>query len=70
MQTICFNPTNNRCIFFVVYQIVFEAVAGEGQVMDIAIDDLSVMNGPCSPHGKNSWVIPFIKIDTKLRRSG
>ncbi|XP_034159304.2 MAM and LDL-receptor class A domain-containing protein 1 isoform X1 [Pangasianodon hypophthalmus] len=33
------------------YQIVFEAVAGEGQVMDIAIDDLSVLNGPCPPHG-------------------
>ncbi|XP_058250824.1 MAM and LDL-receptor class A domain-containing protein 1 [Hemibagrus wyckioides] len=33
------------------YQIVFEAVAGEGQVTDIAIDDLSVLNGPCPPHG-------------------
>ncbi|XP_053484115.1 MAM and LDL-receptor class A domain-containing protein 2 isoform X3 [Ictalurus furcatus] len=33
------------------YQIVFEAVAGEGQVMDIAIDDLSVLNGRCPPHG-------------------
>ncbi|KAI5627922.1 MAM and LDL-receptor class A domain-containing protein 1 [Silurus asotus] len=33
------------------YQIGFEAVAGEGQLMDIAIDDLSVLNGPCSPHG-------------------
>lgn len=33
------------------YQIVFEAVAGEGQVMDIAIDDLSVLNGRCPPYG-------------------
>ncbi|KAG9273992.1 MAM and LDL-receptor class A domain-containing protein 2-like [Astyanax mexicanus] len=33
------------------YQIVFEAVVGEGQVKDIAIDDLSVLNGPCSPNG-------------------
>ncbi|KAK3567512.1 hypothetical protein QTP86_019940, partial [Hemibagrus guttatus] len=31
--------------------IVFEAVAGEGQVTDISIDDLSVLNGPCPPHG-------------------
>lgn len=32
---------------------MFEAVAGEGQVTDIAIDDLSVLNGPCPPHGMN-----------------
>lgn len=46
---------------FLVYQIIFEAVAGEGQVMDIAIDDLSVMNGPCPPHGKNSFHISTSK---------
>ncbi|MBN3307353.1 MLRP2 protein, partial [Amia calva] len=33
------------------YQIIFEAVAGEGQNGDIAIDDLLILNGPCPPEG-------------------
>ncbi|XP_037401783.1 MAM and LDL-receptor class A domain-containing protein 1 isoform X2 [Pygocentrus nattereri] len=33
------------------YQVIFEAVVGDGQVKDIAIDDLSVLNGPCPPNG-------------------
>ncbi|XP_048866511.1 MAM and LDL-receptor class A domain-containing protein 1 isoform X9 [Brienomyrus brachyistius] len=33
------------------YQVVFEAVAGDGVGMDIAIDDLLILNGPCPPLG-------------------
>ncbi|KAI4891478.1 hypothetical protein NFI96_023830, partial [Prochilodus magdalenae] len=34
------------------YQVVFQAVVGDGQdIKDIAIDDLSVLNGPCPPNG-------------------
>ncbi|KAL7876289.1 hypothetical protein AOLI_G00112520 [Acnodon oligacanthus] len=38
------------------YQVVFEAVVGDGQVKDIAIDDLSVLNGPCPPNGH--YIVP------------
>lgn len=51
-----------------VYQIVFEAVAGEGQVMDIAIDDLSVLNGRCPPYGMNSYYIPTSKMIQKTKK--
>ncbi|XP_061879772.1 MAM and LDL-receptor class A domain-containing protein 1 isoform X1 [Entelurus aequoreus] len=33
------------------YQVVFEAVTGEGPRRDIAIDDLTVLNGVCPPEG-------------------
>uniref|UniRef100_A0A3B3RPL2 MAM domain-containing protein n=1 Tax=Paramormyrops kingsleyae TaxID=1676925 RepID=A0A3B3RPL2_9TELE len=33
------------------YQVVFEAVTGDGVGMDIAIDDLLILNGPCPPQG-------------------
>ncbi|KAK1787196.1 hypothetical protein P4O66_017048 [Electrophorus voltai] len=33
------------------YQLIFEAVVGDGQVKDIAIDDLTVLNGPCPLQG-------------------
>lgn len=40
------------------HQVVFEAVAGDGGGMDIAIDDLLILNGPCPPQGK--WALPSI----------
>ncbi|XP_076003124.1 apical endosomal glycoprotein-like [Genypterus blacodes] len=33
------------------YQVVFEAVVGNGTVRDVAIDDLTVLNGACPPPG-------------------
>ncbi|AWP03839.1 putative apical endosomal glycoprotein-like [Scophthalmus maximus] len=33
------------------YQVIFEAMAGDGPRRDIAIDDLTVMNGACPPSG-------------------
>ncbi|KAJ8011341.1 hypothetical protein DPEC_G00057130 [Dallia pectoralis] len=33
------------------YQVIFEAVAGDGRDGDIAIDDLTLLNGPCPPDG-------------------
>ncbi|XP_041944947.1 MAM and LDL-receptor class A domain-containing protein 2 isoform X2 [Alosa sapidissima] len=33
------------------YQIVFEAVVGDGLTGDIAIDDLEILNGPCPLEG-------------------
>ncbi|XP_031666604.1 MAM and LDL-receptor class A domain-containing protein 2 [Oncorhynchus kisutch] len=33
------------------YQVIFEAVAGDGREGDIAIDDLTLVNGPCPPQG-------------------
>ena len=33
-------------------QVVFEGVIGNGYQGDIAIDDISVMNGKCSSPGK------------------
>ncbi|XP_069366962.1 MAM and LDL-receptor class A domain-containing protein 2 [Paralichthys olivaceus] len=33
------------------YQVIFEAIAGDGPRRDIAIDDLTVLNGACPPTG-------------------
>ncbi|XP_034558606.1 MAM and LDL-receptor class A domain-containing protein 2 [Notolabrus celidotus] len=33
------------------YQVVFEAVVGEEPLRDIALDDLTVLNGACPPQG-------------------
>ncbi|XP_067330349.1 MAM and LDL-receptor class A domain-containing protein 2 [Channa argus] len=33
------------------YQVIFEAVVGDGPRKDIAIDDLTVFNGACPPQG-------------------
>ncbi|KAM7379552.1 hypothetical protein PAMP_005098 [Pampus punctatissimus] len=33
------------------YQVIFEAVAGNGLRRDIAIDDLTILNGACPPPG-------------------
>ncbi|KAL1280451.1 hypothetical protein QQF64_015051 [Cirrhinus molitorella] len=33
------------------YKIIFEAVVGDEQMHDIAIDDLAILNDPCPPHG-------------------
>ncbi|XP_046883115.1 MAM and LDL-receptor class A domain-containing protein 1-like [Hypomesus transpacificus] len=33
------------------YQVIFEAVVGEGSQRDIAIDDLTLLNGPCPEQG-------------------
>ncbi|XP_028283475.1 MAM and LDL-receptor class A domain-containing protein 2 [Parambassis ranga] len=33
------------------YQVIFEAMAGDGLRRDIAIDDLTVLNGACPPSG-------------------
>ncbi|XP_061588557.1 MAM and LDL-receptor class A domain-containing protein 2 [Cololabis saira] len=33
------------------YQVIFEAVAGDGSKRDISIDDLTVLNGACPPEG-------------------
>ncbi|XP_028831425.1 MAM and LDL-receptor class A domain-containing protein 1-like [Denticeps clupeoides] len=33
------------------YQVVFEAVVGDGPGRNIAIDDLLILNGPCPPEG-------------------
>ncbi|XP_061694563.1 MAM and LDL-receptor class A domain-containing protein 2 isoform X2 [Syngnathoides biaculeatus] len=33
------------------YQVMFEAVAGDGRKRDIAIDDMTVQNGVCPPEG-------------------
>ena len=34
------------------WQVIFEAVAGDGREGDIAIDDLTLVNGPCPPQGE------------------
>nr|XP_057907663.1 MAM and LDL-receptor class A domain-containing protein 1-like [Doryrhamphus excisus] len=39
-----FNPDTS-------YQVIFEAVTGEATRRDIAIDDLTVLNGACPPEG-------------------
>ncbi|XP_067219288.1 MAM and LDL-receptor class A domain-containing protein 1 isoform X1 [Chanodichthys erythropterus] len=33
------------------YKVIFEAVVGNEQNHDIAIDDLTIINDPCPPHG-------------------
>lgn len=35
-------------------QIIFEGVVGASYLGDIAIDDISLANGPCPPSGKHN----------------
>nr|XP_046265191.1 MAM and LDL-receptor class A domain-containing protein 1 isoform X2 [Scatophagus argus] len=41
------------------YQVIFEAVVGEGPRKDIAIDDLTVLNGACPPPGFCDFEMDF-----------
>ncbi|KAL6103987.1 uncharacterized protein ACO6RY_13812 [Pungitius sinensis] len=41
------------------YQVVFEAVVGDGPRRDIAIDDLTVLNGACPPPGFCDFEMDF-----------
>ncbi|XP_077378927.1 MAM and LDL-receptor class A domain-containing protein 1 isoform X1 [Festucalex cinctus] len=41
------------------YQVVFEAVAGDGLRRDIAIDDMTVQNGACPPEGFCDFEMDF-----------
>ncbi|XP_041849179.1 MAM and LDL-receptor class A domain-containing protein 2 [Melanotaenia boesemani] len=41
------------------YQVIFEAMAGDGVKRDIAIDDLTVMNGACPPTGFCDFEMDF-----------
>ncbi|XP_068593728.1 MAM and LDL-receptor class A domain-containing protein 1 isoform X2 [Cebidichthys violaceus] len=41
------------------YQVIFEAVVGDGLRRDIAIDDLTVLNGACPPPGFCDFEMDF-----------
>ncbi|XP_034411292.1 MAM and LDL-receptor class A domain-containing protein 2 [Cyclopterus lumpus] len=41
------------------YQVIFEAVVGDGLRRDIAIDDLTVLNGACPPTGFCDFEMDF-----------
>ncbi|TKS79616.1 LDL-receptor class A domain-containing protein 2 Skeletal organic matrix MAM and [Collichthys lucidus] len=41
------------------YQVIFEAVVGDGPRRDIAIDDLFVLNGACPPPGHFAFFMPL-----------
>ncbi|KAI3374795.1 hypothetical protein L3Q82_021349, partial [Scortum barcoo] len=41
------------------YQVIFEAVAGNGLMRDIAIDDLTILNGACPPAGFCDFEMDF-----------
>ncbi|KAK2822608.1 hypothetical protein Q5P01_022673 [Channa striata] len=41
------------------YQVIFEAVAGDGPRRDISIDDLTVLNGACPPQGFCDFEMDF-----------
>ncbi|XP_014854147.1 PREDICTED: MAM and LDL-receptor class A domain-containing protein 2-like [Poecilia mexicana] len=47
-----YNPQSN-------YQVVFEAIAGDEPMRDIAIDDLTVLNGVCPPPGFCDFEMDF-----------
>ncbi|XP_057713068.1 MAM and LDL-receptor class A domain-containing protein 1 [Corythoichthys intestinalis] len=41
------------------YQVIFEAVAGNGPRRDIAIDDMTIQNGACPPEGFCDFEMDF-----------
>ncbi|XP_070701014.1 MAM and LDL-receptor class A domain-containing protein 1 [Pempheris klunzingeri] len=41
------------------YQVIFEAVVGDGPKRDVAIDDLTILNGACPPPGFCDFEIDF-----------
>ena len=46
-------------VFFVctLFQVIFEATRGSGYLGDIALDDISMADGPCSVQGKDKTTI-------------
>ncbi|XP_032421781.1 MAM and LDL-receptor class A domain-containing protein 1-like [Xiphophorus hellerii] len=50
-----YNPQSN-------YQVVFEAIAGDEPMRDIAIDDLIILNGICPPPGFCDFEMDFCRL--------
>ena len=53
--TIVYNYLVHICQLFntdTLFQIVFEALKGNGYQGDIALDDITITNGACPPPGK------------------
>ena len=53
---------------FIMFQLVFEGVVGNGYQGDVAIDDISVKSGACNSQGK--LLILFLTCDLKKLRIG
>ncbi|KAM9718846.1 MAM and LDL-receptor class A domain-containing protein 1 [Menidia menidia] len=53
------------------YQVIFEAEVGDGQRRDIAIDDLTVLNGECPPTGFCDFEMDFCGwVNTRPAQNG